>query len=260
MEIPINPNAILGFLLFFAVAYLFAWMLLVKNWLVKIFGVIGGLKLLELALGTNSYIIVTAILLAYIVAFREVLLKWVQSLIEWFFIIKEHLEAIIRIILYPFIYAYKFIFTGFAHVREEVNQSSGSKNSWQDDELNRAREDAYRQSQESDEARRKAEREKERYKEEARKAREEARKQEENNNSESSSSSSKKNKVDNRTPEKILGLSSGFTIADLKKAYRSLSGRYHPDRYTHMSSELQEEMAEEFKNVQGAYNKLLKEV
>ncbi|MCW8932048.1 MAG: DnaJ domain-containing protein [Gammaproteobacteria bacterium] len=260
MEIPFNLNIIFGFVLFFAVAYFFAWLLVVKFWLVKIFAVIGGLKLLEIALVTGSNAILASVILAYIVFFRESILRLFQGFLEWFYIIKDHLEALIRILLYPFLYAYKYVVLNKESVdnfqQEQQNQKEEEyQKAW--DDVNQEKDKAHQSQKSSEEARRKAEQEKEYYKEQARKAREEANKnQEQDNSSESNFASNRETKVETRTPEQILGLNPGFTKAELKKSYRFSAGRYHPDKYAHMSTELQEEMAEEFKKVQGAYKAL----
>ena len=63
---------------------------------------------------------------------------------------------------------------------------------------------------------------------------------------------------DNRSPEQILGLQDGFTLSDLKKAYKLAVSRYHPDKYAHMSEVFQKESEAELVKVQQAYNELLK--
>ena len=257
MEIPININVILNYLLFFAVGYFFAWLLNVKFWLVKFFAVIGGLQLLVMALSTDSLIFSSSVPLAYIVFFRLQLLKFFVGILEWLDIIREYFEALIRILLSPFLYAYRFIVLNKESIDSfKQEQDNQYKKSW--DNVNQEKEQANRSRQSSENARKKAEQEKEYYKEQARKAREEARHQEESSKSNASNSStSRKTKTDNRSAMEILGLNNGFSQADLKKAYRTLSGRFHPDRYAHMSEELQEEMAEEFKKIQKAYKVLL---
>lgn len=59
-----------------------------------------------------------------------------------------------------------------------------------------------------------------------------------------------------RTAMEVLGLQSGYTPDDLTKAYKQLRGRYHPDRFEHMSDTVKHEMAKEFQAVQEAYKKL----
>lgn len=50
----------------------------------------------------------------------------------------------------------------------------------------------------------------------------------------------------------ILGLEEGFTEAELKKAYRSLAKKYHPDNY--LDGKIREEMQEKMKEVNAAYD------
>jgi hypothetical protein len=99
--------------------------------------------------------------------------------------------------------------------------------------------------------------EKERRREEAKQRREQDKKQESKQREEQKQTHNERvEKKDYRTFEEILGLSNNFTKAGLKKAYRSACSRYHPDKYTHLSEALQEEMSIEFKKVQEAYKVL----
>ena len=269
MEISITPDNviafIIGFGLVFGACYFCAWLLLRANWFVKILGVYGTLNAYILVSDNGTYTFFTAFFLAFIIAFRGVIIKLFQSFFEWFLIIKDYLDAFIRVLLYPFIYAYRYIAVNREAVRDykqsrQSDREEDYKTAWED--VSRAKAEANRSQQTSDEARRKAEREKEYYKEQARKARAEANKQQEKKesqeNNQNSSRESNNKTVDNRTPEQILGLQTGFSKADLKKTYRSLSGRYHPDKYEHMSDNFKEEAKIEFQKVQEAYNKLLK--
>lgn len=57
-----------------------------------------------------------------------------------------------------------------------------------------------------------------------------------------------------RDPYSVLGVTRGATDREIKKAYRTLSRKYHPDSY---SDESQKNWAEEkFREVQEAYNRL----
>ena len=58
---------------------------------------------------------------------------------------------------------------------------------------------------------------------------------------------------DNRNSMEILGLKSGFSQADLKKAYHEKSKRYHPNHWQNDPPEIQKAMEEEQKKVNAAY-------
>ena len=51
---------------------------------------------------------------------------------------------------------------------------------------------------------------------------------------------------------KILGLQDNYTEAELKKNYRNLAKKYHPDH--HGEEENAEELAEKFKEINAAKN------
>lgn len=57
--------------------------------------------------------------------------------------------------------------------------------------------------------------------------------------------------------QKMLQLSEGFTQEDLKKAYRSLAKRFHPDKFQHTSAPAQQEAHARFLEIQEAYEFLL---
>mgnify|MGYP003298690417 CR=1 FL=1 len=58
-------------------------------------------------------------------------------------------------------------------------------------------------------------------------------------------------------PYKVLGVSRDATDEEIKKAYRALSRRYHPDANINNSNKEQAE--ERFKEIQQAYNRIMKE-
>lgn len=67
----------------------------------------------------------------------------------------------------------------------------------------------------------------------------------------------KGNKTMMRDPYNVLGVTRGATDREIKKAYRSLSRKYHPDSY---SDESQKKWAEDkFREVQEAYNQIVDE-
>lgn len=58
---------------------------------------------------------------------------------------------------------------------------------------------------------------------------------------------------------KILEIDKSATVAEIKKAYRKMAKKYHPDRVAHLGKEHQEGAEEKFKQVQKAYEQLQKE-
>lgn len=65
--------------------------------------------------------------------------------------------------------------------------------------------------------------------------------------------SGRKGKMD---PYKVLGVAPGATEEEIKKAYKQLSKKYHPD--LNMNNPRKDEYAEKFKEVQQAYDMLTK--
>ena len=53
-----------------------------------------------------------------------------------------------------------------------------------------------------------------------------------------------------------LGLHDGASPAEIKKAYKQLRTKYHPDRVAHLGPELIELTSEKFKEVTAAYEYL----
>lgn len=58
---------------------------------------------------------------------------------------------------------------------------------------------------------------------------------------------------------KILELENNATVQDIKKAYRKMAKKYHPDKVQHLGPEHQQGAEEKFRKVQEAYDQLLKE-
>ena len=57
----------------------------------------------------------------------------------------------------------------------------------------------------------------------------------------------------NKDPYKVLGIDSSATDDEVKKAYRKMALKYHPDRVAGMSEEMQRNAAEQMKEINRAY-------
>jgi len=62
------------------------------------------------------------------------------------------------------------------------------------------------------------------------------------------------NKVDD--PYKILGIEKNVSVDEVKKAYRKMAKKYHPDRVRSIGEEHQKETKEKFQEIQNAYEKI----
>ncbi|MDO4304312.1 MAG: J domain-containing protein, partial [Bacillota bacterium] len=60
-----------------------------------------------------------------------------------------------------------------------------------------------------------------------------------------------------RDPYDVLGISRGATEEEIKKAYKALSRKYHPD--ANINNPHKEEAEEKFKEIQQAYQQIMKE-
>ncbi|MFP5470714.1 MAG: TerB family tellurite resistance protein [Bacteroidia bacterium] len=58
---------------------------------------------------------------------------------------------------------------------------------------------------------------------------------------------------------KILGIDTSSTNEEIKKAYRSLAIKFHPDKVTHLGEEYQNGAKEKFQKIQDAYEHLKKQ-
>ena len=57
----------------------------------------------------------------------------------------------------------------------------------------------------------------------------------------------------NKDPYRVLGIDSSATDEEVKKAYRRMAMKYHPDRVAGMSEEMQRNAAEQMKEINEAY-------
>ena len=57
----------------------------------------------------------------------------------------------------------------------------------------------------------------------------------------------------NKDPYKVLGINSNASDDDVRKAYRKMAMKYHPDRVAGMSEELQRNAADQMKEINQAY-------
>lgn len=61
-----------------------------------------------------------------------------------------------------------------------------------------------------------------------------------------------------RTPYEILDLPPNATKEAIKEAYRKLANQYHPDKVAHLGKEFQDLAERRFKEIQEAYEKLVR--
>ena len=65
--------------------------------------------------------------------------------------------------------------------------------------------------------------------------------------------------ADKRDYYEVLGVDSGASDDQIKKAYRKLSMKYHPDKVSHLGEDFKKVANEKFKKVQAAYEQIKKE-
>jgi len=64
---------------------------------------------------------------------------------------------------------------------------------------------------------------------------------------------------DKEAPYKILEISSDASDEEVKKAYRKMALKYHPDRVNHLGEDVQKSAEDKFKKVADAYNQIKKQ-
>ncbi|MBW1787907.1 MAG: DnaJ domain-containing protein [Deltaproteobacteria bacterium] len=62
-----------------------------------------------------------------------------------------------------------------------------------------------------------------------------------------------------KDPYTVLGLSRNASSGEIRKAYRELANRYHPDKVNHLGEEFRDLAEERFKEVQTAYQELTRQ-
>jgi DnaJ like chaperone protein len=58
---------------------------------------------------------------------------------------------------------------------------------------------------------------------------------------------------------KILGVDRKASVEDLKKAYRKMANKYHPDKVSHLGEDFRIAAKEKFQKVNEAYSQIKKE-
>ena len=58
---------------------------------------------------------------------------------------------------------------------------------------------------------------------------------------------------------KVLGINSNSTDLEIKKAYRRMANKFHPDKIAHLGEEYKNIAQEKFKSVSDAYHKIKKD-
>ncbi|MFB0532913.1 MAG: DnaJ domain-containing protein [Desulfatiglandales bacterium] len=58
-------------------------------------------------------------------------------------------------------------------------------------------------------------------------------------------------------PYQVLGVNRGASIDEIRKAYRELAAKYHPDKVIHLGEEFRGLAEEKFKEIQEAYQELV---
>ena len=66
-------------------------------------------------------------------------------------------------------------------------------------------------------------------------------------------------KEDLESAYNVLGVSSSSSDQEIKKAYRKMANKYHPDKIAHLGDDFKDIAQEKFKSVSGAYQKIKKD-
>ena len=63
---------------------------------------------------------------------------------------------------------------------------------------------------------------------------------------------------DDKAPFRVLEISANASDQEIKRAYRKMANKYHPDKVSHLGKEMQSSAEEKFKAVNNAYQQLKK--
>jgi len=129
----------------------------------------------------------------------------------------------------------------FREYRDHVNREKAEAERQADERTRQAEQESGRARRQQESAKR----QKEKFEEEKREYEQQQRQAE--NESQA---------MDSRTPYEILGVSINSSKDEIKKAYRKLSQKYHPDKNSQMSEQFRKEGAEEFIKIKNAYEAL----
>ena len=66
-------------------------------------------------------------------------------------------------------------------------------------------------------------------------------------------------KEDLESAYNVLGVSSSSSDQEIKKAYRKMANKYHPDKIAHLGDDFKDIAQEKFKSVSEAYQKIKKD-
>ncbi len=175
-------------------------------------------------------------LIALLLAYREELVKWYWGIIEF-------ISGIFAFIRNAYFVIYDFIHRLIPEPQEEVEieephhrQKTYNKSSQEETQR------AYREAE-------RARKETQRAKQEAKRDREQARRAE----AEARSRQAESPPPDDRSAYEILGVKPGATKEEIRRAYKKLAQKYHPDtnpKYMEKAVEV------EFKRIQDAFKKI----